>query len=282
MAATRLWILSDLHIELTRGWDLPTTERRPQFDILVVAGDLIPRMERGVKWLRERVSDRPVVYVAGNHEAYGCDVERTIAKAKEAARGTNIFVLEYDSIRLGNITFAGATTWTDFDLFGAPYRAMEVAGDRMNDYRKIRVERYLQRFRPHHALGRHLRARAFIEAEMRKSRDGALVVVTHHAPTPSSEPLQDNSRPRSLSDEDVLTAAYRSDLTSLMHPTSTNEGGPPLRPAELWIHGHTHESVDITVGQTRVISNAKGYGPWPPHERSWDNPKFDPLLVVEV
>ena len=64
----RLWILSDLHLELTRGWDLPAGAARPDFDVLVIAGDLVTRMERGVKWLLERVVDRDVVYVAGNHE----------------------------------------------------------------------------------------------------------------------------------------------------------------------------------------------------------------------
>jgi 3',5'-cyclic AMP phosphodiesterase CpdA len=47
----RLWILSDLHLELTRGSDLPSAEARPDFDVMVVAGDLIPKMERGVAWL---------------------------------------------------------------------------------------------------------------------------------------------------------------------------------------------------------------------------------------
>jgi len=83
-----LWILSDLHVELTRGWDLPPPEARPDFDVLVVAGDLIPRMERGVSWLLERVPDKPVIYVPGNHEAYGCDERRTVEKAMEAAEGT--------------------------------------------------------------------------------------------------------------------------------------------------------------------------------------------------
>ena len=78
-----LWILSDLHLELTRGWDLPSGDARPHFHILVIAGDLVPRMERGVKWLRERVPDRPVIYVAGNHEGYGCDIDRTIEKAMQ-------------------------------------------------------------------------------------------------------------------------------------------------------------------------------------------------------
>jgi hypothetical protein len=44
----RLWILSDLHLELVGGWVLPAAGARPRFDVLVVAGDLITRMERGV------------------------------------------------------------------------------------------------------------------------------------------------------------------------------------------------------------------------------------------
>ena len=133
----RLWILSDLHVELTRGWDLPAADARPDFDVLVVPGDLIARMERGVTWLRERVPDHPVIYVPGNHEGYGCDVDRTVEKAKQAAEGSKVFVLQNEAIRLGHVTFAGATLWTDFDLFGDQRRAMAVAADHMNDFRKV-------------------------------------------------------------------------------------------------------------------------------------------------
>lgn len=150
----RLWILSDLHVELTRGWDLPSGNARPPFDVLVIAGDLIPRMERGVRWLLERVPDRPVIYVPGNHEAYGVDVDRTVEKAMDAAAGTKIFILQNRWIRLGDITFAGATLWTDFELFGDQRRAMAVAAERMNDFHKIRIHRYIERFRPKHALAR--------------------------------------------------------------------------------------------------------------------------------
>jgi predicted phosphodiesterase len=278
-----LWVLSDLHIELTRGWDFPSAEMRPHYDVLVVAGDLIPRMERGVKWLRDRVTDRPVIYIAGNHEAYGCDINRTIEKAKEAARGTNVFVLEQDTVQLGNVTFAGATTWTDFDLFGDPHRAMKVAGEKMNDFRKIRIARYAQRFLPHHALGRHTRARTFLETEMRRARNGPLVIVTHHAPILGRDAhLFDQPHRTKLTDDDVLTAAYRSDLSALMQPAALNAGGQSQQPADVWIYGHTHESIDVKVGQTRVITNAKGYGPWPPSQRMWDNSTFDPMLVVEI
>jgi predicted phosphodiesterase len=274
-----LWILSDLHLELTRGWDLPSGDARPHFHVLVIAGDLVPRAERGVRWLRERVPDRPVIYVAGNHEGYGCDIDRTLEKAKEAAAGTSIHVLQDESVQIGEITFAGATLWTDFELFGDQWRAMRVAGDGMNDFRKIRTARYAERFRPRHALARHKRSRAFLEAEMNKPRIGPLVVVTHHAPHPGHSFEHQSER---LSDEDILASAYRSDLTSLMWPAPIESGRNRLRPADLWIYGHTHESEDVTIGHTRVVSNAKGYGPWAPQHRVWDNPKFDPNFVIEI
>src|ERR1700691_5085140 len=75
----RLWIMGDLHIELTRGWDLPPAGARPKYDVLIIAGDLITRMERGVKWIIERV-DRPVIYIGGNHESYGVDIDITLQK----------------------------------------------------------------------------------------------------------------------------------------------------------------------------------------------------------
>jgi hypothetical protein len=84
------------------------------------------------------------------------------------------------------------------------------------------------------------------------------------------------------SDEEILTAAYRSDLTSLMLPAPIEGGRNSLRPADLWIFGHTHESEDVTIGCTRVVSNAKGYGPWLPQHRAWDNRRFDPNFVIEI
>lgn len=262
-----LWILSDLHVELTRGWDPPTDDARLQFDVMFVAGDLIPRAERGVRWLLERVQDRPVVYVMGNHEAYGTDIQRTLEKAKAAAAGANVHVLENETVRIGDVTFAGATLWTDFALNGDAYRAMMVAADRMNDYKKVRIAAYRRRFLPHHGLTRHLKSRAFLEAEMRKPRSGKLVVVSHHAPHPSAaRTLPDPPTP-----DEILSAAYRSDLTALMRPTSDDGPGAP-NPVDLWINGHTHESEDTVIGATRIVSNAKGYGPWPPQQRGWDNP----------
>lgn len=258
----RLWILSDLHLELTRGWDLPSGVARPDFDVLVVAGDLIPRMERGAKWLSERVTDRPVIYVPGNHEAYGVDIDLTVEKARVAAAGSNIHVLQNDTVTIDGITFVGATLWTDFDLFGTPEYAMAAAAETMNDYRKIRVCNYELRLRPAHTLMRHRASREFITRQLREG--GRHIVVTHHGAHPEAV--------RQGHEREISSAAYVSDLRQVIE-----EGTP-----ELWIYGHTHESRDFKVGSTRIISNAKGYGPWLPREKSWDNPYFNPNLVVEI
>jgi hypothetical protein len=71
---------------------------------------------------------------------------------------------------------------------------------------------------------------------------------------------------------DIISSAYRSDLRELIIRE---------RP-DLWIFGDAHESSDQMVGETRGVTNAKGYDLLPPAERSCHNPLFDPKLVVEI
>jgi len=257
-----LWVLSDLHFEPTRGWDLPLGHAQPQFDVLVIAGDLISRMERGVELLRHRVRDRPVVYVAGNHEFYGCDIDRTVEKARRAAAGTNVHVLQNDTVMIDSVLFIGASLWTDFALFGNPDLAMRRAADEMNDYRKIRKRMYAERLRPMDTVIRNLASRNFIAQTCREAQADRIVVVTHHGCV--REAL------RRGTETDILSAAYVSDSPEL------------LESVDLWIYGHTHESRDFIVGQTRIVTNSKGYGPWMPRQVTWENPVFDPNYVIEI
>jgi Icc-related predicted phosphoesterase len=46
--------------------------------------------------------------------------------------------------------------------------------------------------------------------------------------------------------------------------------------AHLWIHGHTHDSFDYCIGNTRVVCNPGGYPGVEPNSR------FVPGLVVRV
>lgn len=265
--------------------DLPPPSQRPDHDVVVIPGDLHVRMERGVKWIRERLTDRPVVYVHGNHESYGVDLDRTVEKAMAAAEGTHVHVLQNRTVTIGDTVFGGCCGWTDFNLFGDQRRALMVAGDRMNDYKRIRTNGYTRRFRPADALARHIASRAFLEAELRKARDDSqkFVVVTHHAPMPEiGFRIAPNQPGEAISDETMLGAAFRSDLTALMHPQPATDEKGALRPAQAWIFGHTHETTDIFIGQTRVVSCSKGYGPYGVPGDTWENPFFRPDFVIEI
>ncbi|WP_244600263.1 metallophosphoesterase [Afipia felis] len=253
--------MSDLHLELTRGWDLPIGEARPDHDVMIIAGDLIPRMERGIAWLTERFTDKPIIYVPGNHEFYGHDIDRTVEKARKAANGTNVRILQNDAVVIDRILFVGATLWTDFALFDNRDYAMKCAGEIMNDYRKIRKQRHELRLRPADTLARHIETRNFISTAARDYQADRTVIVTHHGCLRETV--------KAGSENDLLSAAYASDCSDLVEQV------------DLWIYGHTHESRDFTKGRTRIVSNAKGYGPWNPGQKS-ENQYFDPKYVLEI
>ncbi len=51
----------------------------------------------------------------------------------------HVHVAENETVRVGDVMFAGATLWTDIGLNGHAHRAMMTAGDQMNDFKKIRI-----------------------------------------------------------------------------------------------------------------------------------------------
>lgn len=173
-------------------------------------------------------------------------------------------MLQNNSVLIDGVTFIGATFWTDFELFGDPDYAMMTAAETMNDYRKIRLSDYQLRLRPRHTLARHQESRDFFARELRKEKTGPRVLVTHMGLHPTSV--------RRGFERDIFSAAYTSDCSDLL-----------AMGVDVAIHGHTHETYDRTVaGGARLVTNQKGYGPYPPVEPTWDNADFDPRFVIEI
>lgn len=233
----RVRILSDLHREFG-SVDIPDVTA----DVVVLAGD-IDRGTRGVKWAREKFSDIPVLYVAGNHEHYDERIGRLHEKLREAAAGSNVVILENQTYELSGYRFFGATLWTDFALLGDRQSSMLRAGEKqtgMNDYRKIR--RYdTSRLQPQHTMMLHAESRLALSQFLGRGERAKSVVITHHAPSIQSLPAQKHA--------DLISAAYASNMENLII-----ERGPAL-----WIHGHIHEVRDYVLGTTRILNNAHGY-----------------------
>jgi len=256
----RLQLLSDLHLE-TEQFD---PQPAPGAELLILAGDI------DSEWLGlERFADwpQPVLFVAGNHEFDGRDLDVAWPALRERCEALGIAMLERESRvvvddRGRRVRIVGTTRWCDFDLFGAAGRAKAMRaggyfaelmkatrGGRLLDAEAIREE--------------GLACRAWLEAElMRRPVDWErTVVVTHFAPSLRSADPRYGERSGTASfcnaDDDLIPRA------------------------DLWIHGHLHCRHDYRVARpgseaTRVVCNARG------HEWRGEAEGHEPLLILEV
>jgi predicted phosphodiesterase len=252
----KLQVLSDLHLS-QGGLAHPKTDA----DIVILAGD-IARPEEAVAWAA--VFDKPVLYVAGNHEFYGGSIEGTVPKLKDFCWGTKVRVLDDEAVVIDGVRFLGSTLWTDMRLFGegaASVAAADAAKRFMRDYSRIHIDEAGQRpFTPGHAQALFDRHSAWLAQQLEQHHDGPTVVITHHAPSPLS------IHPRFAGSP--INACFVSNAEHLLGRERV----------QLWIHGHTHDSFDYVCNGTRVICNPRGYARNDVNE----NAAFNPGFVVEA
>jgi predicted phosphodiesterase len=255
----RLQLLSDLHLETETYAPEPAEEA----ELLVLAGDIDSEwraLERFAGW------PVPVVFVAGNHEFDGRDVDAAGAALRERCTALGIAMLEREhrifiDDRGRGVRIVGTTRWADFDLFGAlgRARAMRAGGYFMA---LMQSTRHGRPFDVDAMRDEALVCRDWLAAELRRANDGwdATVVITHFAP--------------SLRSADPRYGA-KSGTASFC-----NADDELLPMADLWLHGHLHCVQDYRVahvgGATRVVCNSRG------HTRRGEGVGHQPRLVLEV
>jgi Icc-related predicted phosphoesterase len=233
--------LSDIHLEFAHLESVP--DARP--DLILLAGD-IGHGTDAITWAEFYFPGIPVVFILGNHECYRDSLELVLEDCRNRAADTrNIRFLENEevilSLRGRQIRVLGTCLWTDFKLNGADrqHESMLIAQRNLADYRLIRYKD--TRLLPSDTLAFHEAAVAWLDRALAEPHEGPTVVATHHAPSPRSVPPFYRGS--------LLSPAFNSDLEPLI-----------LRhQPELWVHGHTHWSVDYTIGRTRMYSNQRGY-----------------------
>jgi predicted phosphodiesterase len=247
----KLHILSDLHLEFG-NFVPPDTDA----DVVLLPGD-IHLGTKGVEWAKATFQ-KPVVYVPGNHEFFREHIDKLGPALAEAAKGSNVHVLQDAAVVLDGVRFIGGTLWTDFNYSGQQSRAAYAAKNSLADFRLIRTGTNYRKLQPRDVMLKHSRTRQYIEEALRHPFCGNTVVLSHHAPGALS--VADEFA------EDELTSAYASRLESLFDPAAV----------ALWCHGHTHHSVDYSHNGTRVICNPRGYAP------NDLNTDFNPSLVLQL
>ena len=108
MIVIRLLVLSDLHLEHRRSWSLP--EGSPDFDVAIFAGDIAasPREAVDILLTQPALAERPVVYVPGNHEFHGGEIEARLSEGRAAAAGTRVNLLDRETVVINGARFIGA------------------------------------------------------------------------------------------------------------------------------------------------------------------------------
>lgn len=253
----RLQLLSDLHLETEAYRPVPAAAA----ELLVLAGD-VDSSWRGLELFRDWPV--PVLFVPGNHEYDGRDVDHARLELRARAQELGLIVLDDAEHVMRDsqgrrVRFVGSTRWSDFDVFGAAERE-----------RAMRAAGYFQRVmgatrdgRPFdaaavRALGlecRRFLAHALARAEQGEDWD-ATVVVTHFAPSLKSADPRYGRQPG--------TASFCNDDESLMPG------------ARLWLHGHLHCRHEYLLHGCRVVCNARG------HQRKGEADGHDGARLYDV
>ncbi len=258
-AALRLQVCSDLHVDshtakLRLGGDC---------DLVIVAGDFANGnhlRKNGFSGVDLPV-EKPALYVFGNHDFYRADFTRDREELKRRAQNAGFTVLDRQKFEFRGWTFLGCTLWTDFGLLGPEntVRCMTEAFDQMRDFGLVRVAgRPLAPFLVHDFYNRD---RAWLDQQLSECDPDKTVVITHFAPHKKSIHLRFVATP-----DDQLISSYYASHSGLIEQH---------QPA-LWIHGHTHERQEYSVGKTRVVCNPRGY------EGERQQEAFQPNFVVDL
>lgn len=263
--------LSDVHNEFST-FNVPETDVDSEAT-LVLAGDIgVAKRPSTLIPFLDSITDRfkDILYIPGNHEYYNDgSILRTDAKLTDICnRYDNVHYMNKKSRKIGDTLFIGATLWTDFKR-GDPVVILQCHAE-MNDYQCIRTgtraEPYRRTVRCADILSMHLDHKQFIEHELKVAKlagEKKIVVFTHHGPSFMS-------RPKGMRSNNLDWAYYNDcGLEDLMLDYGVS----------VWIHGHSHYPVDYMIGDTRVVSNPRGYAH---HGDATERSDFGSSLVIEL
>ena len=273
----KIALCSDLHLEF-EDVDLKNTEGA---EVLILSGDIMvaedlhnhPEMDYGMysnvniadlgrrqqtalrfrDFLARCSKEFPhVVYVAGNHEFYHGRWKASLDHLRtECAKFPNVYFLECDIKVINEVSFIGATLWTDCNR--SDRLTILTLNGMMNDYRVIRNDEHnYSRLHPDSTIQRHHQTMGYLKAVLPDMKDKKVVFVGHHGPSAMS------THPR-YQYETHMNGGYRSELSEFIldHPQ-----------IKLWTHGHMHDPFDYMIGTTRVVCNPRGYAG---HDEQADN-----------
>jgi len=238
-------LLSDLHMEFWKN-HTPEWYNTPN-DVLILGGDIHVGPAKLKLALEHFASiSNHVIYVPGNHEYYGYN----LGSYDDLELPHNVHWLNPGTVRIGDITFIGATMWTDFR--NDPTHE-QIAAKYITDFKKIKG------FSTTKCKELFLEHTEYIQKEINYHK-GRKIIITHFLPGQHCihPRWQSNGYPT-----DQLNSYFAPEPRITLDPNVTH-----------WLFGHTHDSIDVTLGAVRYLANPYGY-----HNYE-TNPNFNPELIL--
>lgn len=248
--------MSDLHLELDSEAGSLIWPPGDDIDLIIFAGD-IHNGASALSWMADYAEGREVIYVAGNHEFYGHTFPTLIDDVRNAtAQYPNIHLLEQGCFVHKGVYYLGCTLWTDFELFGTMEWSMYEC-ERLPDFSSILQGDGV--LKPSRIRQYHRDSLIWLGGQLELYRQQPCVVISHHLPAWDAVPSRYYN--------DVMTPAFASELTDFILRFSP----------DYWLCGHTHDRVDLQVGNTRVLAAPMGYV----HENNYPG-GYEGLIVPDL
>lgn len=258
----KIRLLSDLHTEFRLPYKTQPLANYKGEDVLVLAGDIASGSTNTMEVLKffKAQGYKHVIYVPGNHEYYGTSIYDFDEKMRnKTANLEGIHFLNPGQVEIDGVLFIGATLWTNFhnDFF-----AMKAASRAISDFSYIKgFSPEMPKFSTDDAVKLFNKHFDYIKDAYENRGNRKVVVVTHFLPAVEC------ISPRFQNPADLLNDYFANDLGGYISEMSDTT----------WLFGHTHDSVDKVLGDTRVVANPHGY--WTALN---DGIGFDPYKTIEV
>lgn len=269
--AKHLRIASDLHLEAfvgrkveTLALDFLPKDDRDAESVLILAGDISSQQEQLIRFLAVCLKRfERVLYVPGNHEYYRQNYDRWNIEMKRAlcALGPDLFFTTdgISTVDYSGVRFIFGTMWADG---GPTLQDQGQVGFYLNDFRLITRGDGSRRFTVPDMQEIFKASKKAIMHELSKPwpLDTIRVVVTHHLP--SRRLVSKRFWPGDGSDG--ANGGFVGQCDDILATTE-------LCSPDIWIHGHTHDTIDTRLWETRIVCNPAAYrGEWhTPHNKYW-------------
>lgn len=259
----KIQYVSDLHLEFkTNSAYIKDNPLEVAGDVLLVAGDTAyldnpmsnqDNYSKYAFWDWASENYKQVIACFGNHDFYGYYDLSSMKDGYARQIRPNVTAYYNGVAHLGDIDVIVSTLWAHIEPDKAYMTERSV-----NDFYRIMYGNH--KLNADNFNAEHERCVRFIENAVKESTAKTKIVLTHHVPTElcTAEEFRGST----------INGAFTAELTDMIATLG----------ADYWVYGHSHRNINVTIGNTKVLSNQLGYVGYGEHNKNG----FSRNAVIEI